>query len=93
MLRAFTYVIPLCALAALCSCHDEFGTPSYPSSVPTFDQLSAPVGAPVFIHGGMIVNADTQFNADVLMENGIIVAVGSNLHAPPNAIKIDAGGK
>jgi hypothetical protein len=93
MLRYFVSVLALCILARLGTCHDEFGTPSYPSSVPVFDQLSAPVGPPVLIYGGMIVNADAQFTADVLMENGIIVAVGSNLHAPPNAIKIDAGGK
>jgi dihydropyrimidinase len=51
------------------------------------------VGAPVLIHGGVVVNADQQFPADVLMENGIIVAVGSNLQAPSTAIRIDASGK
>ena len=60
---------------------------------PAFDQLTAPVGPPLLIHGGMVVNADTQVTADVLMENGIIIAIGSNLLAPPNAIKIDASGK
>jgi hypothetical protein len=93
MLRKFTLVVVLCAFACLASCHDDFGDPTYPSSVPTFEQLSAPVGPPVLLHGGVIVNADGQVAGDVLMENGIIVAVGSNLHAPPNAIRIDASGK
>ena len=89
----FAFVVLLLAHAHVGSCHDEFGVPTYPSSVPAFDQLSAPVGPPVFIHGGVIVNADGQVAADVLLENGIVVAVGSNLHPPPNAINIDASGK
>lgn len=93
MLRSFACAFVLCWLACAATCHDDFGSPSYPSSVPAFDQLTAPVGPPVFIHGGVIVNADSQYTADVLMENGIIVAIGSNIDAPPNAIKIDAGGK
>jgi hypothetical protein len=93
MFRHFTFVVVLCALACLALCHDDFGDPAYPSSVPTFDQLSAPVGPPVLLHGGVVVNADGQVAADVLMENGIIVAVGSNLQVPPNAIRIDASGK
>ncbi len=88
----FAFVVVLCALARV-ACHDEFGDPAYPSSVPAFDQLSAPVGPAVLIHGGVIVNADGQVSADVLMENGIIIAVGSNLQAPPNAVRIDASGK
>jgi hypothetical protein len=89
----FAFVVLLFAHAHVGSCHDEFGVPTYPSSVPAFDQLSAPVGPPVFIHGGVIVNADGQVAADVLLENGIVVAVGSSLHPPPNAINIDASGK
>jgi hypothetical protein len=93
MARCFAYVVVLCTLAGICSCHDDFGNPSYPSSVPAFDQLTAPVGPPLLIHGGVVVNADNQVTADVLMENGIIIAIGSNLLAPPNAVKIDASGK
>jgi hypothetical protein len=89
----FALFVVLFARAHVGSCHDEFGVPTYPSSVPAFDQLSAPVGPPVFIHGGVIVNADGQVAADVLLENGIIVAVGSNLRPPQNAINIDASGK
>ena len=93
MMSRIACAVVLCALARIGSCHDDFGAPTYPSSVPAFDQLSAPVGPPVLIHGGVIVNADGQVSADVLMEHGIITAVGSNLHAPSNAIRIDASGK
>ena len=51
------------------------------------------MGPLVLIHGGVVVNADGQVTADVLMENGVIIAVGTNLHAPSNAIRIDASGK
>ena len=93
MSRWLLLLAALCALAGIGRSHDEFGVPAHPSNTPVFEQLAAPVGPPVLIHGGVVVNADGQFAADVLMENGIIVAVGSNLHAPSNAIRLDASGK
>ena len=39
----------------------------------------------ILIRGGTVVNADTSWRADVLCENGVIVAVGENLDAPGGA--------
>jgi dihydropyrimidinase len=44
------------------------------------------------IRGGTVVNHDHTRRADVLIENGTIVAVGPNLAAPTGAEVIDAGG-
>ncbi len=40
-----------------------------------------------------MVNSDHQFVADVHIANGKIVAVGTSLKAPKNAVIIDATGK
>ena len=47
----------------------------------------------VLIKGGAIVNADRTFNADVLCNDGKIVAIGENLDAPSGATVVDAGGQ
>ncbi len=47
----------------------------------------------LFLRGGIVVNADRQFRADVLCADGIIVAVGDNLAVPAGAQVIDAGGQ
>jgi dihydropyrimidinase len=47
----------------------------------------------VFIRGGTVVNADRAFVADVLCQDGLIVAVGENLQAPVGATLVDAGGQ
>ena len=47
----------------------------------------------LFIRGGTVVNADRAYRADVLCEDGTIVAVGENLSVPANATVVDAGGQ
>ena len=47
----------------------------------------------VLIKGGTVVNADHSLRADVLCDNGSIVAVGEGLDAPGGATVIDAGGQ
>jgi len=47
----------------------------------------------LFIRGGTVVNADRAFRADVLCEDGNIVAVGENLSVPADATVVDAGGQ
>jgi len=46
----------------------------------------------LFIRGGTVVNADRRFRADVVVEDGLIKAVGEKLEAPAGAEVIDAGG-
>lgn len=46
----------------------------------------------VLVRGGTIVNADCSQRGDVLIEGGIIKAVGENLAPPSGAEIIDAGG-
>ncbi len=47
----------------------------------------------VLIRGGTVVNADRAFPADVLCQDGRIVAVGDKLQAPTGASVVDAGGQ
>jgi len=47
----------------------------------------------LLIRGGTVVNADRAFKADVLTQDGKIVAVGENLAAPAGASIVDAGGQ
>lgn len=47
----------------------------------------------VLIKGGTVVNADRSFAADVLCQDGKIVAVAENLDAPSGARVVDAGGQ
>ena len=47
----------------------------------------------ILIRGGTVVNADRAFRADVLTQDGRILAVGENLDAPAGATVIDAGGQ
>ena len=49
--------------------------------------------SPILIQGGTVVNADQAFKADVLIQDGKIVAVGPNLQAPAGATVVDAGGQ
>jgi dihydropyrimidinase len=46
----------------------------------------------ILIRGGTVVNADREFRADVLCDNGQIIAVGDNLTAPMGCQTIDAAG-
>ena len=46
-----------------------------------------------FIRGGIVVNADRAFKADVITQNGTIIAVGDNLTAPAGATVVDALGQ
>ena len=46
----------------------------------------------ILIKGGMIVNADRSFVADVLCDEGIIQAVGENLRPGGKTETVDAGG-
>ena len=47
----------------------------------------------ILIRGGTVVNADQAFQADVLTQDGKIIAVGPNLQAPAGAQVVDAGGQ
>ena len=47
----------------------------------------------LLIRGGTVVNADHAFVADVLTQDGKIVAVGNQLTAPSGTTTIDAGGQ
>jgi dihydropyrimidinase len=47
----------------------------------------------VLIRGGTVVNADQAFRADVLTQDGKVVAVGADLQAPAGATVVDAGGQ
>ena len=46
----------------------------------------------ILIRGGTVVNADQEFRADVLCDNGQIIAVGDNLTVPMGCQTIDAAG-
>ena len=46
----------------------------------------------ILIKGGTVVNADARQRADVLIDDGKILAVGSDIPAPVGAETIDAGG-
>jgi dihydropyrimidinase len=45
----------------------------------------------ILIKGGTVVNADRAYLADVLTQDGQIIAVGENLPAPAGATVVDAG--
>jgi dihydropyrimidinase len=47
----------------------------------------------LLIRGGTVVNADGQFEADVLIGNGKITAVGRNIRAKRGVKVVDASGK
>jgi dihydropyrimidinase len=47
----------------------------------------------ILIKGGTVVNADRAYLADVLTQDGKIVAVGVDLQVPAGATVIDAGGQ
>ncbi len=47
----------------------------------------------LLIRGGTVVNADRAFKADVITQDGKIIAVGENLSAPPGATVVDALGQ
>jgi len=47
----------------------------------------------LFIKGGEVINADSRFRADVLVEGETITKIGRNLEAPADARVIDADGK
>jgi dihydropyrimidinase len=47
----------------------------------------------ILIRGGTVVNADQAFQADVLTQDGKIIAVGPNLQAPVGTEVVDAGGQ
>ena len=47
----------------------------------------------ILIQGGTVVNADRAYRADVLTQDGKIVAVGDKLTAPAGATVVDASGQ
>ena len=47
----------------------------------------------VLIRNGEIINADSRFHADILVEGETISRIGKNIEAPAGAIVIDAKGK
>ena len=46
----------------------------------------------VLIRGGTVVNADASVRADVLCVDGQIQAIGLDLQAPSDTVRVDAGG-
>src|SRR5882724_11570488 len=46
----------------------------------------------LLIHGGTVVNHDHSRRADVLVDGGIIAAIGTSIDAPSGVEIIDAGG-
>jgi len=46
----------------------------------------------ILIRGGTVINAESSVKADVLTQDGLIVAVGPNLEVPGGATIVDAGG-
>jgi len=46
----------------------------------------------VLIRGGTVVNAESSVRADVLCVGGQIQAIGLDLQAPADAVRVDAGG-
>src|ERR1700733_15522621 len=46
----------------------------------------------ILIRGGTVVNHDHSWRADVLVDDGIVKAVGPSLDVPTGAETIDAGG-
>jgi len=47
----------------------------------------------ILIKGGTVVNADRSIRADVLCQDGLIMAVGEGLDTPKGATIVDAGGQ
>ncbi len=47
----------------------------------------------ILIRGGTVVNADHAVRADVLTQDGKIIALGADLQAPADAQVVDAGGQ
>ncbi|MCB1553695.1 MAG: dihydropyrimidinase [Xanthomonadales bacterium] len=47
--------------------------------------------ASLLIRGGTVVDSETSYRADVLCQDGRIVAIGENLEAPTGAEIVDAG--
>lgn len=78
--------IVLCVVAQQ---EDMLKTHVGPESVKSAQELAARL----LIRGGTVVNADRAFEADVLVENGLIKEVGQNLAAPEGARVIEAKGK
>lgn len=58
-------------------------------------QASAPRAPTTLIRNATVITVTrgTLTNTDVLLQNGRIAAIGSNLTAPAGAVSIDAGGK
>src|ERR1700712_3761357 len=48
---------------------------------------------PLLIRGGIVVNADREFRADVLCANGRITEVAPSIATPSGADVLDAGGR
>ena len=46
----------------------------------------------ILIRGGTVINAESSVKADVLTQDGLVVAVGLDLQAPAGATIVDAGG-
>ncbi len=58
-------------------------------------QYDPPAVAPTLIRGATVMTAagETLEDADVLLQDGSITALGSNLDAPPNALVVDGTGR
>src|SRR5688572_27290474 len=52
-----------------------------------------PLAMPLLIQNGQIITADSQYRADIFVEDETITRIGRNLEALPDAEVIDASGK
>jgi imidazolonepropionase-like amidohydrolase len=89
----------LAALLALVTATSAFAQPPRPNQLPNGDPYPstyhAVPSAPVIIRGATILTGTGERldDADVLLRNGRVAAVGRNLDAPPESTVVDGRGK
>ena len=71
------------------------GGTSEPNADPFPSTYTARPSAPVLIRSATIMTAADQgtISGDILLEDGVIAAIGPGLEAPPDAIEVDGTGK
>ncbi|GMR48441.1 hypothetical protein PMAYCL1PPCAC_18636, partial [Pristionchus mayeri] len=102
-------LLSLIMVSFLISIIDQYLNPTQPQIIPAYllnssraikstsltdfaSTMSSP-SPPLLIRGGTVVNDDEMFKADILIENGLIKAVGPNLETPSGVQIVDATGK
>ena len=98
-MRSLSVNAALLATAVLLAGCDNTGTtigePILPNKNPFPSTYQVPVSSALVIQGGNLLTGNNQQleNTDLVVENGIITAIGSNLQVPQGATVIDATGK